>query len=526
LNEGPIIRYLPLAAAVLLAAGLAWAPIPFGSVEPWAEGLLRLVAAAALAGAAAVGGAGRRLRRVAVPAAALGGLALLGWFQALPLPARLVGLLSPRHREVWERAGALVGEELPARLTLAPEASRETALAFAAAAAALVAAALVASRPGVRRGLLAGLLAGTLFPLAYGLRRWLAGSTEVWGVELVALSDRLRGTFVNPNHFAVQLEIALAVVFAWGWWALRRGRGEASIERRLLLAAPPAALWLLLFAGLAFTGSRAGLLAALAALAVQTVLPTLAGGGRRWRRVALGVAAGLAGLAAVVAAVGVQVGFGRLLATSAEEVTLGARTRVAAQSLEVWRGYPLTGSGLGTFRDAFPRVQAADQWTGAWHHAHDDWLELLVTGGLVGAALLAAGLVALVRRLLRVLREARHGEQRAAALAALGALAAVGIHEAFDFGLTLPANAFALAVLCGAAAGASTDHGQAAQVRRRSRRRRDLDEVEAGSDVAGGAGASAAPRAHHVEQPAVDVNLDEAGGLSLGDFEDDPGRRS
>jgi O-antigen ligase len=241
--------------------------------------------------------------------------------------------------------------------------------------------------------------------------------------------------------------------------------------------------------------------------------------------VAAGVAVGLAGLAAVAAAVGVRVGFGRLLATSAEELTLGARTRVAAQSVELWRGFPLTGSGLGTFRDAFPRVQAADQWTGAWHRAHDDWLELLVTGGVVGAALLAVGLAGLVLRLLRVLRGGRYAGERAAALAALGALAALAVHEAFDFGLTLPANAFALAVLCGAAAGASV-HGEAVDVRQRSPRRRDLDHVEARRDLAGGAGAAAAPRPHDVEQPAVDEDLDEGGGLSLGDFEDDPVRRS
>lgn len=528
MNEGPIIRYLPPAAVALLVTGLAWAPVPFGSVEPWAESLLRVVAAVALAAAAAVPGAARRLRRVAVPAAALAALALLGGLQALPLPTWLVGLLSPRHREVWERASALLGEELPARLSLAPEATVEAALGFATAAAALVAAALVASRRGVLRALLAGLLAGTLFPLAYGLRRWLVGSTEIWGVELVALSERLRGTFVNPNHFAVQLEIALAVVFAWGWWALRRARRDDSLERRLLLAALPAVLWLLLFAGLAFTGSRAGLLGALVALLAQAVLaarPARSAGRRRWSPVAVGFAVGLAGVAAVVAVVGVQTGFGRLLATSAEEVTLGARTRVAAQSLEVWRAYPLTGSGFGTYRDAFPAVQAADQWTGAWHRAHDDWLELLVTGGAVGAALLAVGLFGLVLRLLRVLRGGRHGDARAAALAALGALAALAVHEAFDFGLTLPANAFTLAVLCGAAAGASVN-GQAAQQRQRSSRRRDLDDVQARHDLAGGAGPAPRPHPHDVEQPTVDADLDEGGGLSLGDFEDEADRGS
>jgi hypothetical protein len=72
---------------------------------------------------------------------------------------------------------------------------------------------------------------------------------------------------------------------------------------------------------------------------------------------------------------------------------------------------------------------------------------------------LAAGLgvAALVVRLLRVLRKGRRREDQAAALAALGALAAVGLHELADFGLTMPANALTLAVLCGAAAGAAVE---------------------------------------------------------------------
>lgn len=522
-DDRPIIKHLPTAAVAFLAAALAGAPLPFGSVEPWAETLLRLAAAAALALAAAVPNARHRLRRGALPAMALGGLALLGWLQTLPLPAAVAGLLSPRHRQVWEGAAEVLGADLSVRLSIAPAATRDTALSFLAAGAAFAAAALVAPRRRARQVLLGSLLAGTLFGLGYGLRRWLAASTVVWGVDLASFSSRLRGTFVNPNHFAVQLEIALAVVFAWGWWALRRARREGSPDRGLLLVAPPVVLWLLLFAGLALTGSRAGLLGALVAVVVQAALP--AAGRRGWRRAALGLAVGAAGLAAVAAVAGWQVGFGRLLATSPGEVALGARARVAAQSLDLWLAYPLAGSGLGTFRDAFPQVQTADQWTGAWHHAHNDWLELLVTGGVLAAALLAIGLGGLVVRLARVLRGGGRSDERAAALAALGALAAVGVHELFDFGLVVPANGFALAVVCGAAAGASRSRRQPIEPRQRTGSGAQLDQVEAGRDVGGGLAATAGARPHDVDEAAVEVDLDEGGLLSLADFEDDGGSR-
>ena len=264
-------------------------------------------------------------------------------------------------------------------------------------------------------------------------------------MELHVPALRLRGTFVNPNHLALYLEMALPIAFAWGWWAARRAADQPQIERRLLLVTPPAMLWLTLFAGLSFTGSRAGLLAAMAAVTAQGVL--VARVRKRWWMAPLGALAALAGLL-VVASVGLREGLGRLLATSASDVSLGARLHEYGAVLDLWGRFPVTGSGLGTFRDAFPLAQPADLY-GAFWHPHSDPLEVLATAGLVGAALLAVGLVALVRRLGTVLALGARSEDRAAALAVLGVLAALALHAPLDFGLTMPGNALTLAVLLG-----------------------------------------------------------------------------
>jgi O-antigen ligase len=142
-----------------------------------------------------------------------------------------------------------------------------------------------------------------------------------------------------------------------------------------------------------------------------------------------------------------------MLATMPFDVSLAARRQAWAATLDLWRLFPIAGSGLGTFRDAFPLVQPATL-DGTWWHAHSGPLELLATTGLAGLGLVAAGLAALVLRLVVVLRRGRRSEDRASGLAVLGALAAVGVHEWFDFGLTMPANALTLAVLAGAACSA------------------------------------------------------------------------
>src|SRR6185312_11226133 len=176
-----------------------------------------------------------------------------------------------------------------------------------------------------------------------------------------------------------------------------------------------------------------GLLAAAAAVSVQGAL--VAGVPRRWWLAPLGVLAALAGVG-VVAAIGPREGLGRLLATTATDVSLGGRLEEYRAALGLWTRFPLTGTGLGAFRDAFPLVQTPTL-EGTWWHPHNDFLEVLVTAGLVGLGL--------------VLREGVRSEDRAASLAALGALVSAGIHESLDFGLSMPGNAVTLLILLGAA---------------------------------------------------------------------------
>jgi len=487
-RETPIIRqatrWLPWAGAGLLAGMSFWAPLPFASVQPWAETVLRLAAALALALSLPALTDRRTLAPVTGPALALLGVAALGALQSLALPAALVAALSPAHAETYAAASELLPEDggpAPpgsARLTLSPEATSDAALAWAAAAAALVAAALAGRSRRRRRWLAAGILAAAAFQLLYGVRHQAAEARTIWGITVTGVAERLRGTFVNPNDLAYLFEIGLAVAFAWSWWGIRRGLRRKSAERLLLLGAPPAALWIALFVALAFTRSRAGLLAASAATLLQCVLLALPR--RRWGLAATGLGLIAAG-AAVAASLTALPVFERLFSTSVYEVAWGARSRVAGLSFDLWRSFPWTGTGLGTFGDAFVRVQPAGFGFEAWTHAHNDYAELLVTGGLVAVALAAWGAAALAARLLQVQRDGLRSEDRAAGLAGLGALAAVAVHEAFDFGLAIPAIAFTLAIVCGAAAAAVVEPRRQRRRRRvRTRDRAQLHEVEAG----------------------------------------------
>lgn len=458
-----MIRHRGLLVALPVGLLLFWAPWRFGSVTPLAAAFLEAGFAAAFAVAALAAPSLARARTVALPAAALLLLALLGLAQSLSWPPAVAAAVSPEHLRLRaESAAALRGEEELSEplegvaLSLAPEVSRRTSWELAALALALVAAAVAGGvRPG-RRIVTGAILAAAVGQVLYGAPRWLSGATTLFGVE-VHDSGRLRGTFINPNHLAEYLEIALAIAFAWGWWAVyQAGKRGRRLESRIASVAAPLLLWLTLLAALAFTGSRAGLLAAIGGTFVQTLLVVATRPGGRWlRRLAL-AGAGAVVLAAgvgLVALIGGHQGVGRLTATSAYEVAGNLRFEVARAAVDLWSRFPLLGTGLGTFLDAFPLVQP-EHVPLTWRHAHDDPVELLVTTGVVGAGLFLAGLGALLGRLTRVLNRGVRSEDRAMAVAALGALAALALHETVDFGLTLPAVSFTLVALVGSAAAA------------------------------------------------------------------------
>ncbi len=446
---------------VLLMAGILWAPLPAGSVTPATQLGIRLIGLAAVV-AAAVVSARRSLRQVLGPLAALLALAALGLVQAAPWPAGIVRRVSPEHFRLAAEAVAAAEGELatgridpePGRLgegervslSLAPGRSRSAAVSLVVAAGVLFAAFVAGRRRQSRRWLAVALVAAGCLQLVLGARDFVSG-----------VEARLRGTFVNPNHLAVLLEVSLAVCFAWMLWALRRRRG--SVETRLARVGAPVLGWLFLFVGLAFTGSRAGMAAALAAALTQAVLASRTAQTRSRRpsgpirfagfpRLAI-VAVVLSGLA-LVGWVGVQAGFGRLLATSRFDLASAGRFRVWEASLELVRRFPWSGSGLGSFRETFPLVQPADLEL-TWTRTHNDFLELLVTTGVLGLAIGLAGLVALARGLWGALGRGGRTEDRLAALAGWGVLTSVAVHATLDFGATLPANTFAVAVALGAA---------------------------------------------------------------------------
>ena len=179
------------------------------------------------------------------------------------------------------------------------------------------------------------------------------------------------GPFLNRNHFAAFLELALPVAL---WLAIARDRSYAWIAAAMLAA------------GIA-SASRAGaVLLAAETVAVFAIRPDA-----RKVMASFGIAAAL--MIAVA-------GAGHLKSRIFEPDPLRYRREMARSAMAMVRERPSTGFGLGTFSTVYPQYALFD--AGATvDHAHNDWLEWASEGGIGFAAawaVLAASILRRVRR--------------------------------------------------------------------------------------------------------------------------------
>ncbi len=254
------------------------------------------------------------------------------------------------------------------------------------------------------------------------------------------------GQFINKNHFAFLMEMPLGLVLG-----LIVGGG---VSRDKLLA--HFALVILMWVALILSNSRGGILAALSQMLFLALMFSLKvsprplgeqSGAVAWlwrfgRLLTVRVALVVCLVVFVVLSV-VWIGSDQLISNfnlASTEFSAPSESRVNVIRRYIWRDtlrlfkdHPVAGSGFGGYWLAItPYHDASGENTP--QQAHNDYLELLASGGLIGFALTAWFVRGLIKRARRGL-QARNPFQRATCLGALAGMFAVAVHSFVDFGL-------------------------------------------------------------------------------------------
>ena len=463
----------------LLLAAVVLLPWAFGGVEIWAyrlAGFLIVVAATLRVGdAEGPDWQHRRIRPLLIPALLFLGLALL---QLVPLPPSFLERLSPKAHSLYattfpgyESGGAgdpiaglealalaqvseveglavprdldeAVSTEVGGRwhgwrpISLVPSFTLERIFWYIPLLFAFLMFHAGSRDPERRRvfeaALFLNFLALALFALVFAA----IGNDKLYWIRPTLQPANPFGPYVNPNNFAAVMELAVPWTLAAAWSA-RKQEHRSTLPFPILLTTAVCCM-----ASGALSGSRAAIvLMTVGIVAIALVV-------QRNRRVRRLLALTLVGGAATGSVLVLFTGLGTRFARFFE---LGTSGLDDIERFSAWRAgwtmlldFPLTGAGIGAFRDVFPIYTPAGG-DGRLRELHNDYLEIVIESGWPGALLLiwltfGFGWLAL-----------RRSKSNIPAMGLLIGLTCLFAHAAVDFNHQIPANGLLFVALAGMA---------------------------------------------------------------------------
>lgn len=417
---------------------VVWLPLPNGSNRYWSWALLELWVFALAAWWLVEFARGKCHRSPALRAAwpALVACALwlaYVWFQLLPLPVQILGVLSPTAAH-WHAAAAWPVPVAFAPLTLDRAATLDGALKSTAYVAFFALGLAILDRR-TRISLAAYALVASGFVQAL-LGAWAALAGDPGAVA--------RGSFVNRNHFAGYLEMCLALGIGLLMGGLAGHDGERTwrqffrdalawiVSSRMQLRL---ALTVMVIA-LVLSRSRMGNTAFLSSLLVTGAIAFVLSG-----RVKKTLAWLLATLVMVdIIIIGAYFGVEKVVERIESTEVVEDRVPLALKAFGLWRENPVFGTGLGSFEMVFT-PHKTDEMTMRADHAHNDYLEFGVETGIVGMALAGSLVLLSFVAALRAARVRRDPLMRGLAFGSIMGILSLMIHGTVDFNLQIPANA-------------------------------------------------------------------------------------
>jgi O-antigen ligase/tetratricopeptide (TPR) repeat protein len=444
---GPALLLLPLVVA----------PLAFGTVEGWSLLLMELLVALALLGFALQHQQGKLL---AVPGF-LPLVLLVGWMslQLVPLPVAVLKVLSPHGYEAYEPIFGLLTEQRWLPLSVYRKGTTlEVIRILSYALFYLMAVQLLAS--------------GSTLKKTVELCCWLA-----LGIGLLALLQKFSspekiywfrpspvsttmGPWVNRSQYSGYVELVAPLVLAlalyfrpavaddepWRKRVVAFFSKEERVNRYLFFSFGMLVLCASVFVSL----SRGGIIAI--TLSILFFFLLLAWKERRYSHLA---AVGFfALLILVVSWFGWQPIVERFdqMFTGSGEFAVD-RLLVWEDSWKIFVDFWLTGSGFGTFIAVYPLYRTVPG-EAIFDHAHNDYVELLTSGGVIGFALVTWFVIAVFVHGLKMLRRRRDRYAILLTIGALSGLCGMLIHSFTDFNMYNGAVGLYFFFLCAVAVSA------------------------------------------------------------------------
>jgi O-antigen ligase len=431
---------------------LLFTPLAFGTVEVWSIAVAELLVLfmGAVWFAQMIRDGRIQIDRTPFTVLILSFLTLM-LFQMLPLPLNTIKLLSPAAYSVYSVAASALNLPVEWRtLSLDPVATREELLRV------LTYAMLFwillnrfREREQVERVIVTIIGVG-FFLAVFAIIHKYSSNGKLYWIRETAQGGEPFGPYVNRNHFAGYMEIALPLTIGYilAQSPFRAARLAMRERLRLWTSQSTSKSILLLFAAifmgaaLILTGSRGGLVSFAGSMVFFVVMAIMK---RTARSRAVRLALACCGLTLIAAIwIGGNSAFLSLerLEKTIQEPSTEERAVLWRDTWRMANDYARLGSGFNTFEGVFPAYKTSTTQM-IFQYAHNDYLQLLAEGGIVAFGLVIWFIVAWYRKV-TARWFTRHDPFAAyLTLAGMTAVFALLIHSLTDFNLHIPANAIA-----------------------------------------------------------------------------------
>jgi len=297
------------------------------------------------------------------------------------------------------------------------------------------------------RTVMMAILIGGALSMALAMLQIAGGGDPIFYLYRSSSFGEPSGLFANRNHEALFIAALLPLLgFLLATRIRTSRRGDAT--RFLAFAG-----LLLAIAFLVVVGSRAGLVAGLIGLISFILISTLSNNRRDRRPISR---------AQVIAGVGATVVIGIIVAWA---IAVGSATSIQRLAdndnrgelrYVIWPtirdalpGFMPAGTGIGTYERVF-RIMEPDAILRPTYsnHAHNDWLEVVLTGGAPGVLLLAVAAIGFLIAAVRVCSRTPPGAARAAGWMGLVIIFMTAIGSIIDYPLRAPILSALFALSC------------------------------------------------------------------------------
>jgi O-antigen ligase len=275
----------------------------------------------------------------------------------------------------------------------------------------------------------------------YGMLEFFSGGHRILNLDMGSQISSVTGTFINRNYFAgyLLMVIPLSLGYFFSREAFQRGQFMgwrhrlSSLDGKTLLIAFGIIVMIL---GLLFSASRMGIVSLLLSFSLSSFLFRESQKGQKFSKTTV-LIFGLALLWAVW--IGLDVVISRFFTVSE---SFKERWMIWVNTFQIFKDFPVLGSGLGTFIHIFP-VYRSFHIRGLVTHAENDFLQLGSEVGLIGIGLLFILFSFLFFKAVSAIRSFHSRDSKKyIGIGGIVGILALMFHSLVERNIQIPSNAF------------------------------------------------------------------------------------